>query len=92
MTAVRVIDNYKYQGLRYGIFTIHSQECDCKSRFGRLTGRKVVFTGTVESLEDLAVKLMVDWYNAEMPGYGYGLNIRPDDALEDMTLAICLNP
>jgi hypothetical protein len=92
MPDVFVIDNYKYQGLRYGLFTIHAVDCDCKTRFGRLTGRKILFTGTVDSLESLAVKLMVDWYEEEMPGYGYELNIQAEDALEDLTLAICLNP
>jgi len=90
MPDVIAIENYKYQGLRYGLFTIHRAGCDCKARFGKLTGRKIAYYGAVGSLGGLAVKLMEGFYIEEMPGYGYELNIRPDDALEDMTIAVCL--
>jgi hypothetical protein len=84
---VRAIETFKYAGYRHGIFQIHSEVCKCNFK----TGRKVVFTGTCNSPDELGYRLIIEWLNAD---WGYARyspdDFDPDDPDPDVFIGVCL--
>jgi hypothetical protein len=84
--TVRVIETYKKDYYRHGAFQFHAGGCNCNFR----SGRRVVFHGQTESLENLADLLVRDWLN-EMYGYEHFMpESFKGSGMDEILLAACL--